>query len=112
MATIGAEYRMDPLSLLDEPWWRVLWRFYHATEREQRHSLRRRMERVDSGTLTALAFNDPSKINDERQAVADAIRAFEHPTKTVDVDSIRARAEAMVARMTAGKVLSPAALAS
>jgi hypothetical protein len=107
LTAIAVASHGDVFALLDEPHWRNLYRFYHLAERDARERLSRRYERVDSGMLSALAFNDPGKLDDERQAVADAIHALEHPG---DLGGMRAKAEAMAARMTAGHVLTPSAL--
>jgi hypothetical protein len=111
LTTIAVALHTDVFALLDEPHWRNLYRFYHLVEREARERLSRRYERVDAGVMTAFAFNEPSRLDEERQAVVDAIRAIEHPTAVV-LDDIRAKAEAMAARMATGKVLTPAALVS
>jgi hypothetical protein len=100
----------DPLALLDEPFWRVLWHFHHLTDDDARRALHDRMARVDSGFMTAFAVNQPASLAEEMQKVRAAIEEQERgPTP---LDDLRARGEALAARMERGRVLDPDALVS
>lgn len=111
MIYVAAQMRQDAFALMHEPLWQVLYVFHHLMEREERDNLRRRFERVDAGVMTSLAFNQPSALSDEMTAVQDAIRALDKPADVSGVnDSLRAKAEALAARIEVGEVLSDGAL--
>lgn len=100
----------DPLALLDEPFWRVLWHYHHLVEEDNRRALHDRMARVDSGFMTAFAFNQPASLAEEMERVRAAIEEQERgPTA---LDDLRARGDALAARIERGRVLDPNALVS
>ena len=112
LTTVASARSADPLALLDEPLWRLLYHFFHLTERETREALRARMARVDLGYMVAYAFNQPALLDDERRAVSDAIVAYEcgPVDEQTDLAALRARGETLAAKIERGRVLSPAAL--
>lgn len=111
MITVASAFGRDPFEYLDTPFWKVLYAFYHLMEREERNTLFRRLERVDAGMMTHVAFNDASKLADEMRTVQDAIRALDtQPTN--EVEALRAKANALAARIEAGKALTDKALVS
>lgn len=108
--TVASERACDPLALIDEPLWRVLWHFYHLQERDARRALTDRMARVDGGYMAAFAFNQPELLDVEMRNVRAAIEELERGP--VALDDLRARGEALLARIERGRVLDPTALVS
>ena len=99
-----------PLDLLDVPVWQLLYVFHHLNERDERRQVMERAARVDAGFYTAIAVNDPSRLDDERRAVGDAIDALEFEAPATDPAVLDAKARALIARIESGRVLSPDAL--
>jgi hypothetical protein len=113
LAVAGSEpYRA--FALLDEPLWRVLYLFHHLQEHDARESLRARMARVDAGVMTAFAFNQPASLETEMRRVQDAIAEADYgPSDAVDeMAALRAKGEALAARIEQGGVLTPDGLVS
>lgn len=108
-----APYRV--FTLMDEPLWRVLYVFHHLQEHDERAALNDRLARVDHGFLTNFAMTQPDSLTEELQRVQAAIARLDQGP---GVDAAhewadaRAKAEAMLARMERGRVLSPDALVS
>lgn len=107
---VARERRCDPLALLDEPLWRVLWHYHHLADADARRALTDRMARVDAGFMTAFAFNQPESLDVEMRNVRAALEELERGP--VMLDDLRARGEALAARMERGRVLDPTALVS
>jgi hypothetical protein len=106
--TVATETGRWPLDLLDVPVWQLLYVFHHLTVRDQRRQVMARAARVDMGVMTHMAFNDPTKLDDEIQSVRSAIDALDYePVSDVAAQS---KAQALLARLQAGRVLDPAAL--
>ena len=99
------------MDLLDVPVWQLLYVFHHLSEREERRQVVERMARVDAGFMTAMAFNEPARLDDERRAVTDALDALEYEPMG-GTGSLESRAEALLARIESGRVLDPAAMVS
>lgn len=114
LTTVAAARTCDPLALLDEPLWRVLWHFHQLEDREQRQALRDRRARVDAGVLVAMAFNHPDSLDDELRRVRNAIDAYEYgPDSAADgIAALRAAGDALASRIEAGRALAPEALVS
>lgn len=73
-------------------------------EQERIAALKRRIDHVHEAQLTALAFNDPPKLADERDAALEAAR--EHPaTATIARREARQRQARLIAALDSGKVL-------
>lgn len=108
--TVAASRPYDVFTLLDEPLWRVLYVFHHLAEERARVALRDRLERVDAGFMTALAFNKPEALDDELQKVHRAILGQDEDP-IADEDRL-ARGLALAERIERGRVLSDEALVS
>jgi hypothetical protein len=114
LVTVACETGQDVFILLDVPLWRVMYLFHHLQEREARLQLRGRLARVDMGYLNAFAFNHPESLETEMQHVNAAIVALDRPpvSRRSEVEELRARGQAMVARIQREHVLSDEALVS
>lgn len=112
--TVASERACDPLALLDEPFWRLLWHFYHLRERDERRMLLARLARVDAGYMTAFAFNQPDALTGEMEKVRSALEDLERGPAAIrpTADELRARGRALAARIAAGRVLADDALVS
>lgn len=100
------------MDLLDVPVWQLLYVFHHLSERDERRQVMARAARVDAGVLTALAFNEPARLDDELRSVRAAIDAVEYETPASDPVRLEAKAHALLARIESGRVLAPDALQS
>lgn len=109
MTVAGAD-PMRAFTLLDEPLWKVLYVFHHLMDREAERALVRRSERVDSGTMTAMAFNAPKLLADEQRTVRDAIDALDGDPEDTAVTV--QQGQALLARVLKGRALDPDALVS
>lgn len=112
LTIVAGARRCDPLDLLDEPLWRTLYHFHHLTEQDERLALRARMDRIDLGYMVAQAFNRPAALDDERREALESIAEYERGAidEQEDLDELRARGEAMAARIQQAGVLTDAAL--
>ena len=98
------------MDLLDVPVWQLLWTFHHLSEREERRQVMERAARVDSAILGAIGFNEPARLDDELRSVRDAIDRVEFETPASDPAVLEQKAQALIARIESGRVLSQDAL--
>lgn len=113
LLSVAGNRPYDVFALLDEPLWRVLYVHHHLTAQRERDAVASRAARVDSGFMSALAFNEPAALEVEMQSVQAAIAELDTPSAgPAGWDAARARAEEMARRMEQGRVLSPEALLS
>lgn len=87
--------------ILDQPWALTLWTYYQLSERDRIRTLIERIDAVNDATLTALAFNEPKKLSDERENALSA--AHETPiTKAKDDAEWRAARDRLLAAVDRG----------
>ena len=64
-------------------------------------------EQLDAANLTAIAFHEPKKLRGEFQKLRARAIALDSPAQAqADVDALKAKAQAMVDRMTKAGVLA------
>ena len=64
-------------------------------------------EQLDAANLTAIAFHEPKKLRGEFQRLRARAIALDSPAQAqADVDALKAKAQAMVDRMTKAGVLA------
>lgn len=81
-----------------------MWTYYQLCERERIHALIERIDAVNEATLTALAFNEPKKLSDERDNALSAAKESLVKDEKAD-EEWKARAARLVAALEAGRVL-------
>lgn len=114
LVAVGVETHQNVFALMDEPLWCVFYLFHHLRDRDERRMLRERLARVDSGILTAQAFNKPELLDDELKSVQRAIKDYDKSPddKAAELVAIRTRGRSLLERIQRDSVLSPDALVS
>jgi hypothetical protein len=60
--------------VLHQPFALTLYAFYQLQDRDRVAELRRRIQAVDQGVLTSMAFNQPKALDRERSSVVSEMR--------------------------------------
>lgn len=90
---------------LKEPFAFVLWSYCHLQELDRRHGWEHRMHRVENAGFTAIAFHDPSRLDQERRLIiADAA------ARNLDDAELLTRARSMAAMIESGRVMDDGGL--
>jgi len=97
--------------VLEQPWALTLWTYYQLAERNRIRALIERIDAVNDATLTAIAFNEPKKLADERENALSAAREKQAKDEKAEAEW-RERAARLVAAIEGGGVLQDAVTGS
>ena len=70
---VARELHRDVSSVAGDPYVLTLWTFFHLDQHERVDSIKERGRALNLGSLMAIAFHEPKRLNDEqRRLLADA----------------------------------------
>lgn len=98
---VARAFHRDPHAVAAEPFARTAWSLLELLEVERIESLAEDGDRLREASLTAIAYHEPKRLEDERKHLLARVRESRSP----NVQGALARGRAMIERLRRGKVL-------
>lgn len=101
---VAQAFGQDPWLVAARPFAVTAWAFLTLLETEEFDDLKADARGLQAASRTAIAFNDPKRLEEERVALLGRMRG----NAPADVAAARARGRRMVEQIAAGRVLDDA----